>query len=71
MKDINTKDLISIYKTDYEIAYIDQKEKLHFTNDLEKDFDSMDLKYLFFTSDFESMFNIKDELTKRSKLWKI
>lgn len=65
---IETRQLLKIYYSKYEIAYKIINKKVQFTNK-ELDFENMqDLDFVIYTSDFETMLNIKKVLVYRLNL---
>ena len=61
MKDLSTIELLKIFYTKKEIAFINKKGRVCFTNN-----ENMCEKFdCFFTSDFETMFEIKGLLINR------
>jgi hypothetical protein len=72
MENLTTKQLQSILKTDYDYVLITDLNDLIFTNDheaVEKYSLSGDLNidYCIYTSDFENIFEVKDELKSRGE----
>ena len=65
MQDLSNNQLLEIYNSKFEFSYIDTKGNIIHTDD-ELEIENID--YCIFHSDFETMFEIKDELVKRNIL---
>jgi hypothetical protein len=68
MDDINNNLLLKMHNTNYEFVIIANNKAIFTDNEdeiLEHEANNKDLDYIIFTSDFETMFNIKKELIKR------
>ena len=69
MQNLTDQQLLEIYKSDFEYSYISKDGQIIHFNEDEKiqDFeDKKDIEYLIFHSDFETVFNITNELKKRN-----